>query len=258
MAKILVVDDEETMRNSLAEILRLDGYHVAVAASGAAAIEMIQAEPFDLMLLDLKMPGIDGLEVMRAAFSISPDTMVVMLTAHGSLESAIEALRHEAFDYLLKPSSPEQIRRSVEGALARREAVLRERSLIDLLDSSVQKLKHTVRGQVGAGKPKVEYDRVNGVGVDLSRRELHRDGVRVTLTASEAKLFKLLLDNRGKVLTHRELVLHVQGYEINDWEAAEVTRPLVSRLRKKLAVFPGGKKWITNVRGIGYIFNITH
>ncbi|RPI88461.1 MAG: DNA-binding response regulator [Chloroflexi bacterium] len=255
MAKILVVDDEETMRRSLAEILRLDGYHVQVAASGAAAIDALQDGTFDLMLLDLKMPGMDGVEVMRRAVKLSPETMIVMLTAHGSLESAIEALRHEAFDYLLKPSSPEQIRTSVEGALARREEVVRKRSIIDFLDTSIKELRKSERGSGQVHKEEHQVETVHGVTVDISRRELSRDGARVSLTASEAKLFKILLENRGKVLTHRELVLHVQGYETKDWEAAEVMRPLISRLRKKLLLFPGGKNWITNVRGTGYIFN---
>lgn len=255
MAKILVVDDEDTMRRSLAEILRLDGYHVQVAASGVAAIDALQDGTFDLMLLDLKMPGMDGVEVMRRAVKLSPETMIVMLTAHGSLESAIEALRHEAFDYLLKPASPEQIRTSVEGALARREEVVRKRSIINLLESSLQDLKSSESRPIRTGNDKSNVEIVNGVTVDLSRRELQREGIRVSLTASEAKLFKVLLENRSKVLTHVKLVLHVQGYEVKEWEAPEVMRPLVSRLRKKLAIFPGGKDWITNVRGIGYIFD---
>ena len=66
---------------------------------------------------------------------------------------------------------------------------------------------------------------------------------------------KVLLENRGRVLTHRELVLLVQGYETTDWEAPEVLRPLISRLRRKLSAFPGGEKWIANVRGTGYVFD---
>jgi two-component system KDP operon response regulator KdpE len=77
---------------------------------------------------------------------------------------------------------------------------------------------------------------------------------KITLTPTEGKLLKVLLENRKRVFTHRELVALVQGYETSDWEAPEVLRPLISRLRRKLAVFPEGNKWITNVRGTGYVF----
>ncbi len=78
-------------------------------------------------------------------------------------------------------------------------------------------------------------------------------GDKVRLTPTEGKLLKVLLENRGRVLTHRELVLMVQGYEVTDWEAPEVLRPLVSRLRQKLKRFPEGESWIVNVRGTGYV-----
>lgn len=93
------------------------------------------------------------------------------------------------------------------------------------------------------------------IRIDLERREIWMDETKVMLTPTEGKLMKVLLDNRGRVLTHRELVLLVQGYQTTDWEAPEILRPLVSRLRRKLSHFPGGKEWIVNVRGTGYVFD---
>jgi DNA-binding response OmpR family regulator len=86
-------------------------------------------------------------------------------------------------------------------------------------------------------------------GTDIAESE----GKKVSLTRSEGKLLKVLLENRGRVLTHRELVLLAQGYEVTDFEAPEVLRPLVSRLRQKLKRFPAGETWIVNVRGTGYV-----
>jgi DNA-binding response OmpR family regulator len=94
-----------------------------------------------------------------------------------------------------------------------------------------------------------------GITTDLNRREIWRGNQRVSLTPTEGKLMKVLIENRGRVLLHRELVLLVQGYETTDWEAPEVLRPLVSRLRRKLSIFPKGDKWIVNVRGTGYVFD---
>jgi len=251
--KILVVDDEETTRRSLADILRLEGAHVKTAAGGEAAVEFLQQETFDLVLLDLKMPGMDGLDVLRIATSLAPDTQVVLLTAHGSLESAIAALRLGAHDYLLKPASPTQILRSVNSGLARRTEQLRKRNLIEQLEASVQQLKDINQGQpVDPGTSVVEI--TSGVMINFDRRLIESAEKKISLTPTEGKLLKVLVENRKRVFTHRELVLMVQGYETSDWEAPEVLRPLISRLRRKLSRFPQGDKWITNVRGTGYVF----
>jgi DNA-binding response OmpR family regulator len=272
-SKILVTDDEEITRRSLADILRLEGYFVATAADGAAALEALRRERFDLLLLDLKMPGIDGLEVMRAAAGLAPDTQIIMLTAHGSLESAIEALRADAFDYLLKPSSPEQIVQSVAAALKRRAETQRKRSLLDALEGSLRELRHveipsavTFRGTESPISDPLVLALGGGVMFDLQRREVWQsaDGLspdaptrpRVSLTPAEGRLLQVLYENRGRVIPYKELVAMVQGYEVTDWEAPEVLRPLVSRLRQKLSCFPGGKEWIASVRGSGYVLEI--
>ena len=96
----------------------------------------------------------------------------------------------------------------------------------------------------------------DGVMVDLSRREIWRGTDRVTLTPTEGKLLRVLIENKGRVMTHSDLVFLVQGYEVTDWEAPEVLRPLVSRLRRKLSTFSDGDKWIANVRGTGYVFDV--
>ncbi len=255
-ASILVVDDEETMRRSLADILRLEGYQVTPVSSGPAALDALKRDAYDLMLLDLKMPGMDGLEVLRLAAKTSPDTLVILLTAHGSLESAIQALRQDAFDYLLKPCTPQQILQSVEGALERRTETNRKRQLIERLDASLQELIEVERRELEPVGSKHAILLGDGILVDLPRREISRGEEKVRLTPTEGKLLKVLLDNRGRVLSHRELVQLVQGYDVADWEAPEVLRPLVSRLRHKLAIFPGGENWINNVRGTGYVLEI--
>jgi DNA-binding response OmpR family regulator len=251
--KILVVDDEETTRRSLADILRLEGAQVKTAAGGEVAVETLQQETFDLILLDLKMPGMDGLDVLRIANKVTPDTQVILLTAHGSLESAIAALRLGAHDYLLKPASPTQILRSVNSGLARRAEQLRKRNLLEQLEASIQQLKDISQGQVDETSSGV-VEIASGVVINYNRRQVEYGDLQVTLTPTEGKLLKVLLENRKRVFSHRELVLLVQGYETSDWEAPEVLRPLISRLRRKLSVFPQGEKWIANVRGTGYVF----
>ncbi len=254
--KILVVDDEKAARKSLADILRLEGYDVSSAEDGPAALKQLNEQVIDLMLLDIRMPGMDGIDVMQQATEISPDTQIIMLTAHGSMESAIESLRYGAHDYLIKPSSPQEILSSVAGASARHADAQRKRLLLGQMETSLQQLKDAE----GVVQSNVAGQRVfslsDGVMVDLARREIWRGNDRVTLTPTEGKLLRVLIEHKGRVMTHRDLVFLVQGYEITDWEAPEVLRPLVSRLRRKLSTFPEGDKWIANVRGTGYVFDV--
>lgn len=252
--KILVVDDENAARRTWGDILRLEGYQVSTAASGEAALATLQKEAQDVMLLDLKMPGMDGIEVLHAASKISPDTLVIVLTAHGSLDTAIEALRRGALDYLLKPASPEQVLSSVAGALARRAETQHKRLLLGQIEASLQQLKNVEGLDEDPGPGPQLISLGEGVMMDLARREIWRGSERIVLTPTEGKLMRVLYENRGRVMSHRELVFLVQGYETTDWEAPEVLRPLVSRLRRKLTIFPNGKTWISNVRGTGYVF----
>lgn len=255
-AKILVVDDEKTARISLADILRLEGFEVEAVESGERAVASFSKTDFDLVLLDIRMPGMDGISVLKKIAEISPDTQVILLTAHGSMESAIDALRFGAHDYLIKPSSPQEILSSVSRALARRIETQQKRMILGQLESSIQQLKDVegINQPTDVRQPVVSLP--DGVMVDLARREIWRGNDRVALTPTEGKLLRVLMENRGRVMSHRELVFQVQGYDVTDWEAPEVLRPLVSRLRRKLAEFPGGDDWISNVRGTGYIFEI--
>jgi len=251
---ILVVDDEATMRRSLADILRLEGYHVQMAKSGEEAIQRLQSETYDLILLDLKMPGVSGVEVLRFVAKTAPETQVILLTAHGSLESAIEALRLGAQDYLLKPSSPESILSSVAKALKTRVEILQNQELLSHLESSVQAIKEN-KETTPLILPQQNALIGNGVSVDFEQRVIWSENLQVSLTYTESKLMKILLDNRDTVFTHQELVSKVQGYDTTRQEAPLILRPLVSRLRRKLSKFPGSQDWIVNVRGKGYRFD---
>lgn len=253
-SRILLVDDEQTIRHSLGEILRLEGYEVVTAEGGEVAIEYLHRETFDLVLLDLKMPGLSGLDVLGYINSAAPDTKVILLTAHGSLESAIEALRQGAHDYILKPASSHTILRSLEQALSKRAEQQQRRILVEQLEDSIQRLRDAEKMELKASIEKQTIPLGDDVVLDIPRREIWRGNRRVSLTPTEGKLMKILLENRGRVLSHQELVFLVQGYETTEKEAPEVLRPLISRLRRKLSVFQDGENWIVNIRGTGYLF----
>ncbi len=254
-AKILVVDDEEAIRITLSEILAYENYNVVTAPSGRDAVEKLTSEEFDLMLLDIRMPEMDGVEVMKKAGEISPDTQIVMVTGHGSLDTAIEALRHDVHDYLLKPPSRQEVLSSVASGLAHRDEIKRKRMILGQIEDSVVQLKDA-EGITSLPKPKRQVVPLpEGVSLDLARREIWRGSARERLTPTEGKLLEIFVTNWGRVMSHSNLVFLVQGYEVPEWEAPEVLRPLISRLRRKLSSFPKGEKWISSVRGIGYVFD---
>ncbi len=121
MARILVADDEEGIRSYVAEALELDGHHVLQAEDGAVAARLLDRDGFDLVITDLKMPGLDGMDLLRKVRQEQPDVEVVVLTAHGTVDTAVEAMKAGAFDYLQKPvSGPAELRLLAGRALQRR------------------------------------------------------------------------------------------------------------------------------------------
>ncbi len=127
--KILVVDDQKNMRTTTAIVLRQAGYQVSEAEDGAAAVQRLSSEIFDVVLTDLRMGAVDGMEVLRSALEVAPNAQVIVMTAYGTIESAVEAIRRGAYDYLAKPFKEEELLLRVEKALEKRR-LLGEVSLL--------------------------------------------------------------------------------------------------------------------------------
>jgi len=235
MTKILIVDDEEVARISLSDILRLEGFTVQAAGSGEEAVNILQQEDFDVMLLDLRMPGMGGLDVLENVIDHLPDLQVIVMTAHGSMDSAIQALRFRVHDYLLKPISPDQILSSIKSALERREEL--------------------AAADGNTGTPNI-YRLPGGPCMDLNKRTITWDDGSLSLTPTEGRLLGVLMQQKGQMLTHAELVLQCQGYRVDNEEAAKILRPVVSRLRQKMTEVPGWSEWIKNIRGSGYVLEL--
>lgn len=234
---VLVVDDEAIERQSLVDILRLEGYNVSSVSNGPAALDFIRMNAVDLILLDLRMPGMSGLEVIKVICQQFNDIEIILLTAHGSLESAISALRHRVHDYLLKPASPTHIIESVARGLERRRLRIEKAGL-----------KQNEEGESMAIRLE------NDIVIQFDRRVILQGDIKISLTPAEGRLLKVLVENPGKVFSHRELVLLVQGYTTTQLEAPEILRPLVSRLRQKLTPIPSLHKKVVSVRGTGYLY----
>ncbi|MBN1955002.1 MAG: response regulator transcription factor [Anaerolineae bacterium] len=258
--RILVVDDEATTRVSLAEVLRLEGYDVQTAGNGEAALELIVEQlPFDLMVLDLKMPGMDGLQLTEVVQKRSPNTVIVLLTAFGTLETAIQAIRRGAHDYLLKPCPIPQILESVRKGLEKQRTEQQRRALVTQLEHTLSELVAVERMGAEAGKEiaipaPAQVLELQDVSLDRERHTVTVEGQLASLTPTEFKLLTYLMENPDQVCSPQQLVRRAQGYEADPWGARAIVRVHVRRLRRKLEPDPSHPRYIVNVRGVGYMF----
>lgn len=243
--RILVVDDESTPRMAITEALNLLGYQAVEAASGREALSRLAAGRYDLMLLDLRMPGMDGVEVMRRVSLDYPDLLIIILTAFGSIDSAIEAVRAGAADYLLKPSSIRDTEAAIARALARRWPGRRK--------------KGPAEGIEADEAPSVGILRRTPLTLDLETNVANLSAVgwgqarTAQLTESEAALLACLMRRPNKVFSCRELAREALKYDVSEREARELVRPHFSRLRQKLEQDPSQPSLIRTIRGKGYL-----
>lgn len=250
-AHILVVDDESATRHTLADLFTRMGYQAAEAASGPAALELIARRRFDLVILDLNMPEMDGSEVLKAARPLAPDTVFIILTAYGTLDSAIVAIRHGAFDYLLKPSPVKEIVRAVEAGLVERQRRLSREEPVALLERALDSLKAAQR--LPAPSTAERFLQTTDLTVDTLRRLAVVRGQPVELTTTEFDILAYLLHHRDRVVSCRELAAHLRGYDMDERDARVFLRAHIHRLRHKIERDPAHPTLIRAVRGSGYI-----
>jgi DNA-binding response OmpR family regulator len=262
---ILVVDDDLGVRVTVQKILSRSGYEVVTAAGGGEALQLAREKSFDLALIDLIMPGIDGTETMRQLREASPEMVVIMLTAHGTMESAIEALRLGAHDYLVKPCPEQTLKRCVEEGMAKRRDQERQRTLMRQLTELTETVRDLAAEEPTASAPpypppapaRVDQPQPEGLIrlgdliVDIGKHEATVGDRPLDLTPIEFGLLVSLASHPDKVHTSRELVKEVQGYDCEEREAREIIRWHISRLRKKMG---SQASCIETVWGIGYKF----
>jgi DNA-binding response OmpR family regulator len=260
-SRILVVDDEATTRVSLAEVLRLEGYEVMTAASGEDALAVMSNQAaFDLMIVDLKMPGMDGLQLIEVVRKRSPDTVLILLTAFGTLETAIQAIRRDAHDYLLKPCPVPQIVETVRKGLTRSRQDQHRRELVDRLEHTLSELVAVERpdGTTMTPPPATsEILEVQNIRLDRERHTVTVGNQPVNLTPTEFKLLACMMENPDQVCSPQHLVRRAQGYEADPWGARAIVRVHIRRLRRKLEPDPSHPRYIVNVRGVGYMLPCT-
>lgn len=220
-AKILIVDDERSILDLVSAYLRDEGFTVHTAMDGPSALTAARAHKPDLIVLDIMLPGIDGLEVLTRLRRES-DVYVIMLTARSEEMDKIIGLSVGADDYLTKPFSPRELVARVKAALRRL------RSDVGPADATMLAFRH--------------------VQIDSGRREVSVDGQPADLTPTEFDLLKTLADHRGRVLSREQLLQQVWGYDYYGEE--RVVDVHIGHIRQKL----GDERFVVTVRGVGYRF----
>ena len=219
MRRLLVVEDDRGIRESLVDFFSIHQYAVDSAADAETAREKLAAQSYTAILLDLRLPGADGLDLLRELRNGGDQTPVLVITARGEEEHRLAGFERGADDYLIKPFSLRELN-------ARLEAVLRR-----------------------AG-PQATVVRIGDAEVDLGAHEIHRGGCRHRLLAKEVELLAYLLRHAGRVVGRAEILREVWGYE--KYPTTRTVDTHVFKLRQKLEEIPDQPKHLVTVHGVGY------
>ena len=227
-ARVLVVEDDPNIRDLVVLHLGLEGLSTETAADGQVALDMAKAEPFDLIVLDLMLPGLDGVTVCRAVRRDTPnkDTPILMLTARRDESDKVLGLESGADDYLTKPFGIREFIARVRALLRRTAATTRPTS----------------------GRPVT----AGSLTIDPARRQVRLDGRDVELTANEFELLYLLAGNKGIVFSREALMSRIWGEDTHVTDRSVDT--LVKRVRRKIEADPAEPRFVITVWGTGYKF----
>jgi DNA-binding response OmpR family regulator len=225
MIRVLVVEDEPGIALGLEDDLRMEGYEVEVVGDGVTASQRARATPFDLILLDIMLPGKDGFEVCRDLRHAGLRMPVLMLTAKAQEAEKVMGLELGADDYLTKPFGTRELRARIK-ALLRRSA--------------------------GYLQTERECYRFGDIELDLRRGELRKSGLAVELTAIEFKLMAVLVRSGGRILSRDRLIEATWGP--NTFASDRIVDNHIANLRKKIEPEPANPRYLRNVRGLGYRF----
>jgi len=224
----MIVDDEFEMRTLLAEYFRRLGFEVAEKESAAAALQTVTTENFDCFILDVSMPEMSGIELLKKLRDRGIDTPALFLTAHDMLDDKVAGFEAGADDYLAKPFSPRELEYRIEALLRRGQTAKQD----------------------GGDEDRME---IGDLVVDKRRHEVSRGGARIDLTPLEFQILELLASEPGRAWSRNDLLDRVWSTEYEGYQRN--IDPHINRLRKKLEADPKNPHYVLTVRGVGYKLN---
>jgi DNA-binding response OmpR family regulator len=248
--KVLFVDDDDLARQMYTLILRRAGYNVLAVSSAEAALKQLDEWQAGLIISDIMMPGLSGLDLLRKIQEQRRHCEVILITANANVETAVQALHEGAFDYLVKPVNNQKL----VDSLTRASEALRRRWQPSAGPEAVTlptPLAAPPAGSELSGTGTASF-RVGPVVLDPGRLLITVNGQRVEATPTETQLFLYLCRNPNRVLTPQEMLREVRDLALEPAEAAELIRPHISSLRRKLLLFSAEADVIETVRSAGY------
>jgi len=257
---ILIIDDEANLRRSLSLILQRSEYKVTCACSAQEGLQLLNAGPYDLVFLDIKMPDRSGMSILPEIRQQYPEMPVLILTAHASLDTAIEAVRRGARDYLLKPIDPQQILQRTREVLAEQNQPQRRREITAQIQNLLAELHH-IEGTEATPDPLLlavpptdpaRFLRCGVLALDLHTRHTSLNNKYISLSPSNFDYLVTLLRHAPDPVPYQTLVRESQGYELSRAEAREISRWQIHELRKALEEDPHKPRLVLTVRDVGY------
>lgn len=256
--RILLVDDEVNICSGLKAILSRDGHEIRAVHSAEDALITLNSASCEVAIVDFGLPGVQGDELISILRNRWPHLAILLLTGHGTLESAMVAIRAGACDYLLKPAQPQQIRHAVWKALATMRERQQQAELLASLRTMLHQIDHlhshnqieSVAQSTTTAAPRQFV--VGDLIVECQTHEVWHNDKVISLTPSEFSLLQILAENSGNVVDYRTLAQATLGYTTEVWEAKELVKRHILTLRQKIEPTPDTPQYISNVRGIGY------
>ena len=257
---ILIIDDEINLRRSLSLILQRSGYKVTCAGSAQEGLQFLNSGPYDLAFLDIKMPDRSGMSILPEIRQQYPEMPVLILTAHASLDTAIEAVRQGARDYLLKPIDPQQILVRTSEVLTEQSQPKRRREITTQIQNLLAEL-HQIEGSDGSTDPMLSalpptdparFLRSGVLSLDLHARHASLNNKYISLSPSNFDYLVTLMRHAPDPVPYQTLVRESQGYDLSRAEAREISRWQIHELRKALEEDPHKPRIVLTVRDLGY------
>jgi len=253
---ILIIDDEAALRQSLARILQQAGFETTTAENAEQGFAFIETTTFDLVFMDLRMPGMAGLDALKHIHNSYPALPVVLFTAQPDLNSAVEALRSGATDYLLKPLKPQAIIERAKKIIAAKNKEKRKQEIMQQIETLQAELKSLSNGDTGplpiARIGSDRYLKRGALILDLHKRCLVIDEKTINVPHTSFDYLLVLARRSPNVVNYQTLVSEAQGYQSEQHEAQELAKWHIHQLRQAIEPDVHNPSFLINVRGTGY------
>ena len=255
---ILIIDDDPTLRHTLARILQHANFEATTAASGQEGLDLLGQQRFELVYLDIRMPDMNGMDALKIIHARFPEVPVVLFTGQPDLNSAVEALRQGASDYLLKPLQPPDLIARTEAILARQKRESRKRQIrleIEALEAELKSLENADPASeqpASSGPAEARFLTCGKISLDLHARRVKLGEQSISLAPATFDYLLVLSRHSPNVVDYQTLVTEAQGYQVEFREAQELVKWHIHHIRQAIEPDEQTPRYVINVRGKGY------